>query len=214
MTWLTRHVTACFVAGIVAILPVGGTILTIAFLEWSIGDAGVRRLPFYFPGLGLLIALAIIYVIGLTVTTFIGKWLWKRADTVLNNVPALGRLYATLKQILGYGEGEDAVFYETVLVPAAGGAGEELGLITNRVTLPGGQVNLVVFIPGSPNPATGRLIITRPDKVRTIDMPVSDTLKTLVSVGKTDLELGGGADRESEVGNRNSVSDQELTANE
>ena len=190
MKHIIKHVTKCLLAGIVALLPVGGLVLGVGYLEATISSAGLTALPFYFPGLGLLVAFLVIYLVGLTLTTFVGKWLWARIDRLLDRLPALGRLYVTLKQILGYGTGEDAVFREAVLVPVPGGGGEELGLVTNRVQLSDGSEQLVIFVPGSPNPTTGRLLFIAPDAVRPAGMPVNAVLKTLVAVGKTDIAGG------------------------
>lgn len=189
MNRLTRHFTTNLLAGLVALLPIGGLVITIAYMESTLSSAGLTRLPFYFPGMGILLALVIIYLIGLILTTFIGKWLWARVDRLLNRLPALGKLYGSLKQILGYGEGEQAVFQKTVLVPAQGGTGEELGLVTNTLTLKNGEKRWTVFIPGSPNPTSGRLIIVHPDQVELTSIPVNAVFKTLIAAGQYDLEI-------------------------
>jgi uncharacterized membrane protein len=187
MKSVSSHLTRCMTAGLVAILPIGGMIVTVAYFEDSISDTGLQDQPWYFPGLGILLTVVIIYAIGLTITTFVGKWLWKRVDNLLHKLPALGNLYATLKQILGYGEGKDAIFHETVLVPYNHSGGWELGLVTNYVTTPEDEQQLVVFVPGSPNPTAGRLVLLPQSAVRPVDMAVDEALKALVSVGKTDL---------------------------
>ena len=97
-------------------------------------------------------------------------------------------LSATLKQILGYGEGKDAIFHETVLVPYNQTGALELGLVTNHISPPdGGEMQLVIFVPGSPNPTAGRLVLLPKSAVKRVDMAVDEALKALVSVGKTDL---------------------------
>lgn len=189
---VTRHFTTNLFAGLVAILPIGGLLITIAYLENSISSAGLTELPFYFPGLGILLVLVIIYLIGLVLTTFVGRWLWQKIDRLLNSLPALGKLYVSLKQILGYGEGEDAMFLETVLMPAQGGSGKELGLVTNKVRLPDGQHKLLIFIPGSPNPTSGRMIIARPEDVTKTDIPVNEAFKLLLAAGKSEIQLPSG----------------------
>ena len=189
MNRITRHFTTNLLAGLVALLPIGGLVITIAYMESTLSSAGLTKLPFYFPGMGILLALAIIYLIGLILTTFIGKWLWARIDRLLNRLPALGKLYGSLKQILGYGEGEQAVFQKTVLVPAQGGTGKELGLVTNTLALENGEQRWTVFIPGSPNPTSGRLIIVCPDQVELSSIPVNSVFKTLIAAGQFDLEI-------------------------
>ncbi|MFH2045512.1 MAG: DUF502 domain-containing protein [Pseudomonadota bacterium] len=189
MNKLRKHITSSLLAGIVAILPVGGLIITVGYLESTISSSGLSKLPFYFPGFGLIAAVILIYLIGFALTTFIGKWIWNRVDSVLDKMPALGRLYQTLKQILGYGKGEDAIFHEAVLVPSRDIQSEELGLVTNRITDDKGNTKLVIFIPGVPNPTSGRLIVMDEKLVKPLAMPVNETLKALVSMGKSDIDL-------------------------
>jgi uncharacterized membrane protein len=189
MKRLKKHVASNLIAGIVAILPIGGLIITIGYLESSISSSGLSKMPFYFPGAGLLAAVIVIYLIGLFVTTFIGKWIWKRVDSILDKLPALGSLYQTLKQILGYGEGEDAIFYEAVLIPSKDYQSEELGLVTNKITDDKGNAKFVIFIPGVPNPTSGRLVVMDTELVKPLAMPVNETLKALVSMGKTEIDL-------------------------
>ncbi len=186
---VTRHLSRCFVAGIVALLPVGGTVLGIAYMEYTLADFWLKEQDFYFPGLGIAVAAILIYLIGLLVTTFIGKWLWKTTDRVIDELPLMGTLYKTLKQLLGYGEGDDAIFREVVLLQTPEADGEELGLVTNRVKDSDGGEQLIVFIPGAPNPTTGRLIVTPVNNVRKVDMKVNEVMQSLVSVGAQAIPL-------------------------
>lgn len=189
MQIISRHITQCFLAGIVALLPIGGFILAVVYLESMIASSWLARQPWYFPGLGLLATAISIYLIGLTVSTFLGRWAWKRVDVLFDSLPALGRLYQTLKQIIGYGEGKDAIFRRVVLIRGSEPDGSELGLVTNETTDETGARRLIVFVPGAPNPTAGRLIVI--DEARTIPLSisVSDALKTLLSVGKTPISL-------------------------
>ena len=190
MKFITRHLSRCFIAGIVAMLPIGGLALTVWYLETTIAGAWPKQIKeYYFPGFGLLATAAIIYLVGLTVSTFLGRWLWSLVDTVLNKLPALGSFYQTLKQILGYGEGEDAIFQQVVLISSRDSDAEEVGLVTNRLTDEKGVEKLVIFIPGAPNPTLGRLLVTEASSIRLLDVPVNEALKALVSVGKTPIAI-------------------------
>ena len=184
-----KHITQCLIAGAVAILPIAGLVLTVGYLETQISGSGLTKLPFYFPGLGLTVTGLIVYLIGLIVTTFVGKWVWTRVDRILDRLPALGSLYKTLKQILGYGKGEDAIFNEVVLVPSINDNAEELGLVTNRMVDDSGATKLIIFVPTSPNPTSGRLVVMDERSIKPLDIPVNETLKALVSMGKTDINF-------------------------
>lgn len=186
---ILKHITKCVCAGLVAVLPIGGTILVIAYIESGISSSGVSKLPFYFPGLGILTACVAVYALGLVTSTFLGRWVWSKADALLQRLPALGRLYATLKQILGYGEGEDAIFQSVVMVPLNGDHGEEMGLVTNSITSETGIEQLIVFVPFAPAPTSGRLIVVNRNQVRSVNVSVHDALKALIAVGKVDIDV-------------------------
>ena len=189
MEWFYKHFTRCLIAGFVALLPIAGLVLTIVTLESSIAGPWRASLPFYFPGMGIILAALIVYFIGLTVTTFLGRWLWRKFDVIIDSVPLMGPLYQTLKQILGYGTGKDAIFKQVVLISNGEGEGEEIGLVTNQVIDAEGKPMLMVFVPGAPTPASGRMVIIAPQHVRTVDMRVNDALKTLVAVGATPVPM-------------------------
>lgn len=195
MSVLMRHLSKCMVAGVVAMLPIGGLILTVVSFELMISDSWLAAQPWYLPGMGIVVALGLVYTIGLAVTTVVGKWLWGVLDRTLQRLPLLGQLYATLKQVLGYGEGEGAVFREVVLVPSREQEGMELGLVTDRVVDDAtGRERLSVFLPTSPNPGNGRLVFMDAASVTPSDARVSDALRTLVSAGATRLQRTEPAD--------------------
>lgn len=182
----TRHVTRCLVAGIVALLPLGGVVFAIVGLEsmltqsWRDQAAG-----WYFPGLGLLLAMLVVYVIGLFVTTFVGRWLWRRIDRLLENLPLLGTLYQSLKEVLGYDSARERFFQGVVAVPAD--EGFELGFVTGSAAGPDGKPHTLVFVPSAPNPTNGKLLLVEPARLQKLDVRTADALRALVSMGKTSL---------------------------
>lgn len=186
MGFPTRHVTRCIVAGIVALLPLGAAVASFLWLEAAISGGWKDRLPFYFPGLGILLAVLVVYAVGLVVTTFVGRWLWSRVDHLLESLPLLGTLYHSLKEVLGYDSSRERFFQAVVAVPREGG--HELGFVTGECTGPGGVRSLLVFVPGSPNPTNGRLALVAARDAVQLETRVADALRTLVSMGKSPLE--------------------------
>ena len=109
MKSLQRHLSRCMIAGVVAILPIAGLAFSVVYLEKQLAGSWLKDQGFYFYGEGLILGVVLIYLIGLVISTFLGRWIWSLFDKVLGKLPLLGRLYQTLKQVLGYGEGPDAV---------------------------------------------------------------------------------------------------------
>ncbi len=189
MKSVRRHVARCCIAGIVALMPLVGAVLSVVVLERTLSESFLQKTPIYFPGLGILIAVVAVYVIGLVVSTLVGRWAFGLFDRMLANLPGIGMLYKTLKQILGYGDGEDGMFREVVLVRAKETDAEEIGLVTGELVADDGAVRWTVFVPGSPNPGAGRLLLVEPGSVTRLDTPVSEALKALVAVGKHPIDV-------------------------
>ncbi|HLU38337.1 MAG TPA: DUF502 domain-containing protein [Planctomycetota bacterium] len=182
---VARHVTRCLAAGVVALLPLGGTVFAVFWLESVISGSWLAKRAFYFPGLGILLALIALYLVGFFVTSLIGRWLWRRTDRMLERLPLVGAMYQSLKEILGYDSGRERFFRGVVAV--RGEDGVEMGLVTGETQGPDGRPCAIVFVPGSPNPTNGRLLLLDPATMQKLDVRVADALRALVSMGKAPL---------------------------
>jgi uncharacterized membrane protein len=180
---MTRHLTRCLVAGIVALLPIGGVVFAVVGLEGVLSSWWRDRVSWYVPGLGLLLAALVVYAIGLFVTTFAGRWLWRRTDRMLESVPLLGTLYQSLKEVLGYDSTRERFFQGVVAVPTEGGF--EIGFVTGQAMGPGGTMHTWVFVPSVPNPTNGKLLMIDPSRLQKLDVRTADALRALVAIGKT-----------------------------
>ncbi len=183
MNWLRRHFVQCMVAGLVALLPLIGLVIAIAYLESQIANSWMREQGFYFFGMGIIVSLVAVYLVGLAVTTFIGNWLWSLIDRLIDRLPILGNLYQTLKQILGYGQGPNAFFRRVVYIQARDVAGEEIALVTKEPHPEDLEQKLTVFVPNVPAPTTGRMILIAVSQTRAAGITVNEAMKLLVSIG-------------------------------
>lgn len=181
MERIQRHFVVCLITGLITILPIGGTVLLIIFAERSLSPLIPDKV--YFPGGGLLVVIVLLYLLGLMLTSVIGRWIWDSLDCGLSRLPGLGMLYRTLKQILGFDAGEGALFQRVVLVPDDSTNSMEIGLVT-ATEGDGGAKQLIVFVPCSPNPSQGRLLRIPASRVAPTDWSVDKALKSLFSLGK------------------------------
>lgn len=184
---IRNHVVGSFIAGIVALLPVVGLGITVVYFENTVAGVWLKNQGFYFFGLGILIVTMLVYLVGLTVSTFIGRWLWRRADILLDRLPVLGNLYQTLKQILGYGEGPKGLFQRVVFVSVDASDRSELGLVT-REACDETSGKIVVFVPNAPTPTSGRLLYVDPSLVKPSPLTASQAMQLLVSLGTVQVD--------------------------
>jgi uncharacterized membrane protein len=172
------HVRNKLVAGALAAIPVAVT----AFILWYV-DANARSLfGFRYPFVGLLLTLVVLYVLGLFVTSLVGRWILGGTDALLAHIPGLKDLYRSWKQMAFSAEGDEGIFARVVLIPDETGRMRMMGFSTHR-PVEGAPDTHCVFVPGSPNPTSGRLYFVRTGDCMVLDLPVRTALKVLISGG-------------------------------
>ena len=95
-------------------------------------------------------------------------------------------MWKEFKEVLGYDTERDRFFESVVAVRVDDGF--EIGLVTGRADGPDGTEHTIVFVPSSPNPSNGRLLLLPPDHIKVLDLRAADALRGLVSMGKTPLD--------------------------
>jgi uncharacterized membrane protein len=131
------------------------------------------------PFIGIPITLILIYLLGLGVTSLVGRWLLRLLDKLLLRLPLLKDLYQAWKQIAVTPGGTEGMYAKVVLVPLEGEA-RVLGF-TSGESVPGDSETVCVFVPNSPNPVTGRLYFVARQKVQTLNMTAEEAFKFLLS---------------------------------
>lgn len=176
-----KHLRNTFLAGIFAAIPVGATVFLVWYVETAT-RAPLRRLfdgRFDIPFIGIPITLLIVYLLGLAVTSIVGRWLLRLLDKLLLRLPLLKDLYQAWKQIAVTPGGAEGMYAKVVLVPLEGDA-RVLGF-TSGECVPGDSDTVCVFVPNTPNPVMGRLYFVARHKVQTLDMTAEEAFKFLLS---------------------------------
>jgi uncharacterized membrane protein len=184
-------------------LLVAGPLAITAYITWwliQLIDSWVKPLiptyynpetylPFAVPGLGLLVAFLVLTILGFFTANIVGNSVVNLGEQILNRMPFVRGLYKGVKQIfetvfkqngtslrrVGLMEWPGPGLWSVCFIsePARGRLAEKL---------PGtGYVS--VFLPCTPNPTTGYLVMMPPEKVIEIDMTVDEAFKLLMSMG-------------------------------
>jgi uncharacterized membrane protein len=175
---IAKHVKNKFVAGLIAAIPLAITLFLVFYVDSVVQR--VVRLPY--PFLGTLFSLAVIYCLGVFVTSLVGRYLLRLLNRVLERIPGLRDLYRTWKQLLVAPDINSGMFSKVVLLPDESGQHCLLGFSTGRPIVDGGD-RLCVFVPNSPNPISGRLYFTSMKRCHFLPVSSKDALKTVVSSG-------------------------------
>ena len=184
-----------FIAGIVVLIPIGITLyLTLAIAKVSsiILPKEINPnnyLPYNIPGIEIVIALLLITFIGWLSLSFIGKKLLNILDNILNKIPILRTIYSAFSQMLDTFTKSKTSKQNVVLVeyPRKGSwavgfaTNENTGEIKNKI----GQEVVNVFVPTTPNPTSGFLLMFPKEDVIYLDITFEQASKFIVSAGST-----------------------------
>jgi uncharacterized membrane protein len=176
------HIRKTFLTGIFAAAPLGITV----FLIYWVNDKTEVVTQFLFhrniPFLGVVMALGLIYLIGMMANSLLGKFFLRRLDAVLSHVPMVRQLYRGWKQIALTPGGTEGTFSKVVLIPDESGRMRWLAFTSGRL-LEGAEPMYCVFVPGAPNPISGRLYFVPVDQCTILNMSVEEAFKLILSTG-------------------------------
>ena len=150
-------------------------------------------LPRDVPGLGLVILLVLLIFIGFLTANFFGRFLFNKTDQIINKIPFIKVFYKTIKQIIETIFKDNSKAFRDVVIleyPRKGlwvlgfTTGEVVGAVKKKMKIP--LVN--VFVPTTPNPTSGFLLMVPKNQLKYLDVKVDDTIKTIVSAGIIELE--------------------------
>lgn len=146
-------------------------------------------LPFSIPGVGLVIALTGITLLGFLTANLVGRSLLETGEVLLARMPVVRGLYKGVKQIFETVFKQDGHSFRRVgLIEWPGEGLWSLCFITEpaqgalAAALPEAE-HLCVFVPCTPNPTTGYLVIMERARVKEIDLTTDEAFKLLMSMG-------------------------------
>ena len=144
----------------------------------------------YVPGTGFFVFLALVYVAGLFASNYIGKQIFAYGESLLQKIPFVKGVYSSVKDMTTAFSAEKAESFQGVVLTEFPFPGRfAMGFITNRTCTIEGQSLCTVFIPTTPNPTSGYLIMVREEELKFLDLPVDKALRYIVSLGTSPTEL-------------------------
>ena len=186
-----------FIAGVVVLIPIGITLYLTLFII-RISSKVIPKeinpnnyLPFDIPGVEILIALAIITLIGWLSLSFLGKKFFELFNNILKKIPILRTIYSAIGQMTeSFTKTNDKQKSVVVLeyprkgVWAVGFATKENeGLIKEKI-----KEDLInVFVPTTPNPTSGFLLLVPKKDLIFLDISFEQASKFIVSAGTTNI---------------------------
>ena len=195
-----------FSTGLVVLLPFAATIWVIIWLlrtlesllikplfqaQWTIDFFNVLPpglIPWIEAVLGLALIFIVICILGWLTTNFIGKWFLGKVDWVMKKVPLANTVYIFVKGLIeNLGMMRSGYFQQVVLVEFPCEGSWSVGFIARdaagSLQASSEQESVAVYMPSSPNPTNGFLIVVNKSDIRYLDIPPEEALKFIVSGG-------------------------------
>lgn len=191
--------------GLVVVLP---AVISIAIARWFFGtvsnvtdlllffvprtlthqDQGRGPMYWYWSLLALFLGTLLVTLIGRAARNYLGRKLIQGVDELMSRVPLLNKIYGTVKQVNeAFSTSKKSSFKQVVLVEYPRKGIYSIGFLTSdehyEIAAKLGQDVLGVFVPTTPNPTSGFLIVVPRAEVTLLDMSVSDAIKYIISLG-------------------------------
>ena len=175
-------------AGILVILPIGITALVLKFffdLLNPLFEPATDLLPGReVTGLGLAALLILVYVVGLVAAFVLGRRLIDLGHRIMEVIPLVKGIYGTTRAAVTMLSNTNEHRYSgVVLIDFPRPGIKSIGLITSRMTDVDGEEVLAVYIPTTPIPSSGFLVIVPVAEVTTTDMSVDEAMRIVISGG-------------------------------
>ena len=187
-----------FISGLLVWLPIWITLLVIKFLVDTLSNTLLflphkyqpdQLLGFHIPGIGVIVTVLVILLTGMIAANFIGRELMALWDRLIKRIPLVRTIYMGVKQVLDtlFSPGGQS-FRKVLLVryphPDVWSIAFQTGDATPEVNQELGEEDMVsFFIPTTPNPTSGFLMMAPRREVKELEMSVDQALKFVISLG-------------------------------
>lgn len=148
----------------------------------------LQRIPFLWDLVATLAVLLLVTLLGYLSHYFFGKFFLSILERSLQRIPGVGAVYNSVKQIVGtFGSERKNLFSKVVLVQFPRAGCWTIGFLTNKsqgeAQARAGAEMWTVFVPTTPNPTSGFLLILPRGEVVELEMGVGEGMRMILSGG-------------------------------
>ena len=195
----TPRLRRYFLVGLIVIAPAGVTVVVLRWifdrLDAILGRPIQAALGMRIPGLGFVLLGLVVLGVGWVVHQAVGLRLLRTWNDMLLKFPVAGRLYNAASQIVqSVVSDKSRIFKRTVLVPYPTDGLWAVGFVTNDqapvMTAIIGEPCVNVFVPTTPNPTSGFLLVIPRARVIETDISIEEAMKFVISAGAVSPQGG------------------------
>ncbi|MEY2879693.1 MAG: hypothetical protein RLZZ15_2073 [Verrucomicrobiota bacterium] len=148
----------------------------------------LQRIPFLWDLVATFVVLALVTLLGYLSHYLFGRVLLRVVERFVQNIPGVGAVYDSVKQIVAtFGSNRKNLFNKVVLVQYPRAGCWSVGFLTNKTQGEAqeraGPDMWTVFVPTTPNPTAGFLLILPRAEIIELEMSVGEGMKMIISGG-------------------------------
>ena len=193
---ITSKLRNAFIAGIVVLVPIGFTLYLTLFLI-KISSRLIpteinpnNYLPFSIPGLEILLSVIFITIVGGISLSFFGKKVLSLINDLFKRIPILRTIYSAIGQMTESFTNKSDNKKSVVLIEYPKKGSWAVGFATKEnkgeISKKTNKELINIFVPTTPNPTSGFLLMFPKDEVIYLDMTFEEASKFIVSAGTSD----------------------------
>jgi len=185
-----------FIAGVVVLIPIGITVYLTLFIIKISSKILPKELnpnhylPYDIPGVEIIISIILITFIGWLSLSIIGKKLLEIFNNILKRIPILRTIYSAFEQMLDMFTKSNKKSKNVVLVEYPRKGSWAVGFATkenkSEISHKSKQNLVNVFVPTTPNPTSGFLLMFPKEEVIYLDMSFEEASRFIVSAGSSE----------------------------
>lgn len=163
--------------------------MVFSFLDVLAGRAVNLLIGRHIPGLGLVITVVVVLIAGFLTTNYVGRFFLNLWDEIMYHIPLVNSVYRTVKQVVEavWKNDDKKAFKQLVLIEYPRRGIYSLGYLTGpavaEVSMRTNTDLVNVFVPTSPNPTSGFLLLVPREEVIPLDMSLEEGIKLIISAG-------------------------------
>lgn len=180
-----KHVSKCFINGLILLVPISITLFVIeATLSFTEGVLG-KHLPVYFPGMGLITLLFVIYLVGWLSSNWFLRKIIAYFEHILNKIPVVKFIYNSVKHLSTAVFESNSMFNHVVLVPfhQSKALGFVMADVPQALKEKLGEDYVCVFVPWSLNMTSGTNLFVAKKDVIYLDISSESALQYILTAG-------------------------------
>lgn len=151
-------------------------------------NINIPEAPWIVSVVSVILTLCMFYIVGLVGDYVLTKKLLYKLETLIFSIPFVKAIYGTMKKMVSlFTDSSEQLYEKVVMVCFPDEKTRMIGFITGHLKFSNKEGYVNVFVPTSPNPTTGFLLLMKESDITELPISVDEALKLIISAGMMEV---------------------------